>query len=208
MSRLGFSKCMAYLEWSKQNNKGSGYQVQRLSAEESKDNKTDSRVQTCSTNMFNKHVQHVHVVAWSYLHGEGVSRTTGSRPQEKKIPLFKQETFTTANDAQQWKRSTSSLMLKDHLVGMPRVRSRCLLEFLSDLGFHAQYTLIGCITDKGNIRANPKYLCCREQEMSLSGQCLGRYAPTQLLCFTLSLKSIPPGMLIPVWAYSYRTYAN
>lgn len=36
--------------------------------------------------------------------------------------------------------------LEDHLSGMLRVWSRWLLGFLPGLGFHAQYTLTGCIT--------------------------------------------------------------
>ena len=145
--------------------------------------------------MFNK------LVAWSYLHGEGISRTTGSSSQEKRILLIKQETFSTVNDSQQWKRSASSLMLKAEgsSRGNAQGKSRCLLGGLSDLGLHVQYTPIGRITDKGNTRANPKYWVAL---LSLTGQCLGRYTPTQLLCFTPSLKSTPPGMLIPVWAYS------
>lgn len=61
--------------------------------------------------------------------------------------------------------------LKDHLAGMPRVRSRWLLGRLSDLGLHVQYTLTGRITDKGNTRANPKYLCCSPvSNRTVSGQ--------------------------------------
>lgn len=152
---------MAYLEWSKQNNKGSGYQVQWLSAEESRDNKTDSRVQTCSTNMFNMFMLLLEVICM-------VKVLAGLQAPDHKKRRFhsKQETFTTANDPQQWKRSTSSLMLKDHLAGMPRVSSRCLLGFLSDLGFHAQYTLIGCITDKGILEPTPS-TCVAESRKCL-----------------------------------------
>lgn len=72
-SMPGFIKCMAHLEWSKQNSKGSGYQVQGLlSAEESRDNKRQQ-----SSYMFNK------LVAWSYLHRKGISRTTGPDQQER-----------------------------------------------------------------------------------------------------------------------------
>lgn len=191
MSMLGFSKCMAHLEWSKQNNKGSGYQVQWLSAEESRDNKTDSRVQTCSTNLLLEVTCMVKVLAGlqTPAHKKRGFYSLSSRP-------FQHWMILNSGRGQHlhwcWR-------LKDHLVGMPRVRSRCLLGCLSDLGLHVQYTPIGCITDKGNTRANPKYWVAL---LSLTGQCLGRYTPTQLLCFTSSLKSTLPGMLIPVWAYS------
>ena len=46
------------------------------------------------------------------VQSEGISRTIGSSSQEKRILLIKQETFSTLNDSQQWKRSASSLMLK------------------------------------------------------------------------------------------------